>query len=296
MAPSRDERRGAVSWRSREPGLVEHRIATPRWTAPPLSIAVIADLHVAAPFTTLAHVARIVARVNAWAPDLILLPGDFAAYLLTPSRMPPPEAVARALAPLTAPLGVHAVLGNHDWKDDPEARASGHVRTAIAGELVRAGIHVLSNQATRLHGDAWLVGLDSQRGAKKWWEDDARDDLDGAYGAVPDGAPSILMAHEPDVFARGDPRAVLQVSGHTHGGQGVFWGRRPMTPSRFGDRYAWGHMVEDEPHAPRHLVVSGGVGFSGLPLRLFQPPELTLIALSGSEAQAGAQPGAQTGA
>lgn len=287
MPPARDARRGRVSWRSGLPGVVEHRIATPRWAAPPLLIAVIADLHVAAPFTTLEDVAAIVAHVNALAPDLILLPGDFAAYLVVPSRVPPPEAVARALAPLRAREGVHAVLGNHDWKDDPLARANGHTRTAIADRLRDVGIPVLTNEAVRLAGGAWLAGLDSQRGAKKRGQGDGRDDLDAAFAGVPPGAPAILMAHEPDVFARGDPRPVLQVSGHTHGGQGVFWGRRPMTPSAWGDRYAWGHVVEDEPptpgsEGPRHLVVSGGVGFSGLPLRLFQPPEITLVRLSGA--------------
>ena len=255
--------------------MVRHDVASARWRAPPLVIAVIADLHVAAPWTPLSAVRDVVARVNALGPDLILLPGDFASSIWLPSRVPPPEAVARALAPLRAPLGVFAVLGNHDWRDDPEARASGHRRTAIGRLLPEFGIPVLTNEAVRLATGPWLVGIDSQRGHLKLGQGGGRDDLGRAYAAVPEGAPSLLMAHEPDVFARGDPRPVLQISGHTHGGQGSLMGWRPMTPSAHGDRLAWGHVVEGE----RHLVVSGGIGYSGPPVRIFQPPEITVIHL-----------------
>lgn len=281
VPPALDERRGLLAWGGRA-GVVRHEVASPRWRAPPLLVAVVSDLHVAAPWTPLEAVRRIVARVNGLAPDLILLPGDFTAdsHLRLPARVPPPEAVAEALAPLRAPLGVLAVLGNHDWADDPEARATDHGSTAIGRCLAASGIRVLANEAVPLAGGAWLVGLDSQRGHLDQGADGGRDDLEAAYGAVPGGAPSLLMAHEPDVFARADPRPVLQVSGHTHGGQGRILGWRPLTPSAHGSRYAWGHMVEGEGERERHLVVSGGVGYSGLPLRVAQPPEVTVIALS----------------
>ena len=278
VPPAADERRGLLAWGARA-GVVRHEIASPRWHVPALTVAVLADLHVCDPWTPLAAVRGLVARVNAMAPDLILLPGDFAAdaHLRPRPRVPPPEEVAQALAPLSAPFGTYAVLGNHDWRDDPEARATGHRSTAIGRLLPEAGIRVLTNEAVRLASDAWLVGIDSQRGHLKLGQGGGRDDFGRAYAMVPEGAPSILMAHEPDVFARGDPRPVLQVSGHTHGGQGNLLGWRPMTPSAHGGRYAWGHMVEGMPGAERHLVVSGGVGYSGLPLRIAQPPEITVI-------------------
>ncbi len=283
VPPAADERRGLLAWGARA-GLVRHEVAPPRWRAPPLTIAVLADLHVCDPWTPLAAVRDLVARVNAMTPDLILLPGDFAAdgHLRPRPRVPSPEAVARALAPLRAPLGVFAVLGNHDWRDDPEARATGQRTTAIGRLLPEAGIRVLTNEAVRLASGAWLVGLDSQRGHLKLGQGAGRDDIGLAFAAVPEGAPSILMAHEPDLFARGDPRPVLQVSGHTHGGQANLMGWRPMTPSAHGSRYAWGHIVEGAPGAERHLVVSGGVGYSGLPLRIAQPPEITVVRLSGA--------------
>ena len=284
VPPVVDERRGLVVWRGRA-GVVRHDVVSPRWRAPPITIAVLADLHVVWPWTPIAAVGRLVARVNAMAPDLILLPGDFAAdaELRPGGRIPPPGAVAATLAPLRAPLGVHAVLGNHDWRDDPVARAAGHRRTAIGRRLPEHGIPVLTNEAVRIGPAAWLVGVDSQRGHLKVGEGGGRDDLGRAYASVPSGAPSILMAHEPDIFAGGDPRPILQVSGHTHGGQGQILGWRPLTPSAFGARYAWGHMVE----GGRHLVVSGGVGFSGVPLRIAQPPEITVIRLARTEAGLG---------
>lgn len=284
LPPAVDERRGLLVCRGRA-GLVRHEVVSPRWRAPPLTMAVLADLHVAWPWTPLEAVRDLVRRVLAMAPDLVLLPGDFTAdgHLRPSPRVPPPRDVALALAPLRAPLGVHAVLGNHDWRDDPEARRSEHRRTAIGPALREVGIGLLTNEAVRIGPAAWLVGLDSQVGHLKRGRGGGRDDLGRAYAAVPVGAPSILMAHEPDVFARGDPRPVLQVSGHTHGGQGQLLGWRPMAPSDHGSRYAWGHVVEDG----RHLVVSGGVGYSGLPLRVAQPPELTVIRLARTEAERG---------
>ena len=68
----------------------------------------------------------------------------------------------------------------------------------------------------------------------------------------------------------------LTLSGHTHGGQvDVPVLKRVWTPSRFGERYAGGHVVE----RGRHLVVSRGVGTSRLPVRLGVPPEVWLLTL-----------------
>jgi predicted MPP superfamily phosphohydrolase len=52
-------------------------------------------------------------------------------------------------------------------------------------------------------------------------------------------------------------------------------GYSKMVPSRFGNRYAYGHIVEDD----RHLVVSGGLGFSIIPVRLGVRPEIVSIDL-----------------
>jgi len=271
-------RQRVLSWDARAV-LLEHRIADPRWTARELRIAVLSDLHVGAPWVPLGELERIAVGIAGLRPDLIVVAGDFLISRWLPARRAAAADIVAALSPLAAPLGVFAVLGNHDWRDCDLARATGRKRNAVREALEASPIRLLENRAERLdHGGAfWLVGLDSQKPTHHRNDRAGRHDPDSAFADVPEGAAAILLAHEPDYFARQDPRAFLQISGHTHGGQANLLGWRPLTPSAHGGRYAWGHIRE----GGRHLVVSGGVGYSGLPLRLFQPPEITLVSLTG---------------
>jgi predicted MPP superfamily phosphohydrolase len=100
------------------------------------------------------------------------------------------------------------------------------------------------------------------------------DDLPGTLAKVKGREPLILLAHEPDIFPTVTDRASLTICGHTHGGQVAlpFIGR-PIVPSRYGERYAYGHIVEEG----RHLIVSGGLGCSGIPVRFGVPPEIVVI-------------------
>jgi predicted MPP superfamily phosphohydrolase len=262
------------------PRLVRHHVISSAWTMPDLSIAVLSDLHVCRPWTPLGRVDRIVAAVNGLGADLILLPGDFLMDRNLPGMPIPAEPIVERLKPLSAPLGVAAVLGNHDWWDCRLSRRTDFARNSVAEALEGSSIVHLANRAVEIrHGGRsfWLVGLDSQ-GARKHIRQPGLHDPEVAFATVPSDAPAILMAHEPDYFAEADHRAFLQISGHTHGGQANLLGWRPMTPSAFGSRYAWGHIREGE----RHLVVSGGVGYSGVPLRLLQPPEIVLLRVSGT--------------
>src|SRR5262249_25761734 len=57
-------------------------------------------------------------------------------------------------------------------------------------------------------------------------------------------------------------------------------GRSDLVPSRFGNRYAYGHIVEREPSLTareRNLIVSGGLGCAILPVRFGVPPEIVLV-------------------
>ncbi len=259
------------------PRLVRHEITDPRWILPDLTIAVLSDFHICRPWTPLSALRHVVAMTNALKPDLILLPGDFIADRNLPARSEPAAAIIAELAPLSAPLGVAAVLGNHDWWDCRLSRATDFTRNSVAEALAESQIALLSNRAIPVDfggGRFWLAGMDSQRALRRHGHPGLHDP-EATFAEVPDGAPAILMAHEPDYFAENDPRAFLQVSGHTHGGQANLGGWRPLTPSAYGSRYGWGHIRE----GGRHLVVSGGIGYSGLPLRILQPPEITLVML-----------------
>ena len=103
-----------------------------------------------------------------------------------------------------------------------------------------------------------------------------RPDVARALAAVPADEPVIVLSHDPDVFPHVPERVALTVSGHTHGGQVALpYVRRPFIPSRHGERFVRGHVVE---HG-RHLVVGAGLGTSGLPVRLLAPPELLVLEL-----------------
>ncbi len=261
--------------------VTRYQLTPPAWPKGlGLRIAVLADVHACEPWMSADRIAAIVARTNALQPDLILLLGDYMAAHRFVTRHVPPEAWAEALATSRAPLGVHAVLGNHDWWDDHAAQREGKGPVFARRALERAGVPVYENDAVRLTKGGrpfWVAGLGDQLallGSR--WRYHRRvgmDDLTGTLAKVKDDAPVILMAHEPDVFVRMPDRVSLTVSGHTHGGQVRMLGYAPVVPSRYRNRYAYGHVVERN----QHLVVSGGLGCSIAPIRFGVPPEIVLM-------------------
>ena len=258
-----------------------------------LRIAVLADIHAVNPWMSLDRIEHIVARTNALKPDITLLLGDFSSGMsrFVTSQVHSSE-WAPALARLEAPLGRFAVLGNHDWWEDKTAQRQGHGPTFGQVALEDAGVPVLENQAVRILHEGrpfWIAGLGDQLallprrayGRTSW---QGMDDLPATLGPVPEDEPVILMAHEPDVFPevlKTRTPVSLTVSGHTHGGQFRFFGHSPVVPSRYGNKYAYGHVVEPRPDGGLcDLLVSGGLGCSIAPVRFGVPPEIVLLELS----------------
>ncbi len=252
--------------------VTRYRLNPPGWPAGrKMSINVIADLHAGGPNMTEGHIERVIELANLEPADLVLLLGDyFATHRFVTERVPHPVWAA-ALARLKSRLGVWAVFGNHDWWFD-----LGGARDALR----RVDIPVLENRAV-LIGDPghrfWLAGLGDQlafrlgRGRFR-----GVDDLPHTLGQVDTDDPVILMLHEPDGFTRVPDRVCLSLAGHTHGGQvrvPFVWPE--FVPSAYGARFAYGHIVE----RGRHLIVSGGLGVSTLPVRLGVPPEVVRIEL-----------------
>jgi predicted MPP superfamily phosphohydrolase len=271
-----------------EPGyrlnITRYRVTPPKWTPGlSLSVGVIADVHAGGPLMPAERIRAIAERTNALNPDIVVLLGDFAASHKLKTRSVAPEQWAEALSVLKAPLGVHAILGNHDWWDDLAAQRSGQGPVIGRRMLERFGIPVYENDAVRLTKDGhafWLAGLGDQlafvRALRRRRGRAGRrgvDDLPGTLAKVTDEAPVILLAHEPDIFTQVPERVSLTLSGHTHGGQVRLFGYSPRVPSRFGNRYAYGHIVERD----RHLIVSGGLGCSILPVRIGVPPEVVMV-------------------
>lgn len=252
-----------------------------------LKIAVLADLHACRPWMDADRIADIVARTNALEPDLVVLMGDYEAAHRWVSGPVDSAVWAAALAGLKAPLGTHAVLGNHDWWDDAEAQRTGHGPVYGRRALEAVGIPVYENDVVRLEKRGtgfWLAGLADQialRPARRWnrMRYLGIDDLPGTLAQIRDDAPVILLAHEPDIFPDVPKRVALTLSGHTHGGQVRLFGYSPMVPSSYGNRYAYGHVMEARADGERHLVVSGGLGCSIAPVRFGVPPEIVLVEL-----------------
>jgi len=256
------------------------QISPLRWTGGPLKIAVLADIHMGEPFVSLNRLKRIVARTNALGADLIVILGDLEAGHRFVTRKVSMAETAAELAKLTAPFGIHAILGNHDWWHDRAAQLRGGGPSAVAETLRAAGIPVLQNDGVKLGQGArafWLAGLDDQLaigiGGGRYR---GLDDLPATLEKITDDAPAILLAHEPDVFAKAPDRFALTLSGHTHGGQVRLFGYSPVVPSAYGNRYAYGHVRQGQ----RDLIVSGGIGCSILPVRLGVVPEITVVELS----------------
>src|SRR5262245_12792025 len=242
----------------------EYRLLIPDWRSElgGLRVAVLADLHVGSPFNGISKLNKIVELTNGLRADLILIPGDLVIQGVIGGSFVTPEDTATVLARLRAPLGVWASLGNHDWWLDAPR---------IAAALERQGIRVLEDSAARIErGEAhfWLGG------GGDFWE--GPHDGRKAMSHV-DGAAAVFMfTHDPDLFPPLAERFSLLIAGHTHGGQvRVPLLGRPIVPSKYGQRFAFGHVVE----AGRHMFVSPGLGTSILPVRFGVPPEVTILEL-----------------
>ena len=234
----------------------------PGWPSD-LRIAVLSDLHVGSPHVGLDKLRVIVEKTNAENPALIVLLGDF--VIGGPNRrggvrgggFVEPEPIADELKKLRAPLGVFAVLGNHDWWYDGDR---------VGKALTDAGVPVLENKAVHV-GPVWLGGI-----ADSWTR---HPDVAGTLQQVTNDDPVVLITHNPDIFPDVPSRVSLLLAAHTHGGQvNLPIIGRVVTTSRLG--YVAGAYVEQG----RHLFVTTGIGTSILPVRFGVPPEIVILTVS----------------
>lgn len=219
----------------------------------------ISDIH-AGPFLSVGELEHALGRLATLNADVVIHGGD-----LTTSNVREAAVHRRALSSLTAPLGVFAVLGNHDHytRDVP----------GVSELLASCGIRLLNNAAVALERGGARIAL---AGIDDW--NFGRPDLPRAVAEarqlVPRG-PIVLASHNPDAFFDAAAAGVaLTLSGHTHGGQ-VRIPRRPVLVRMSRYRLDEGRYSRGE----AQLVVSRGLGVSGIPMRIFCSPEALLVTL-----------------
>jgi predicted MPP superfamily phosphohydrolase len=255
-----------------EPNLLVVRrveIVSERWHGAPLTIAAIGDTHVGSPHVDAARMGRIVARVNALRPELVVLLGDYVGFHAPLSERSPAEnqeilGGVATFAALVSRYGAVAVLGNHDvWYD----------RQAITTALQDAGVAALWNRHVvirRSGGAVVVVGVADR--------DTGEPDFAAALDGAPAGADTIVLSHSPDTFPQMPDRAALMLAGHGHCGQvSIPLIGRPITPLR-NPRYAC-HLIEED---GKRMYVTAGIGTSILPVRFLNPPEIVLITIRGN--------------
>ena len=237
-----------------------HRLGVTRATLPVsglpealagLRIALLTDIH-HSPLVSADDVQKAVQLALAQRPDLIVLGGDY----VTLGNRDYVGPVAELLAPLHAPHGVFAILGNHD--DDKDMPAA----------LARKGFTVLKDQRTRLtlRGEALELA-----GIRFWTRRPAEVArvLRNAHDTV------LLLAHDPRRLTEAaDLNVPAVLSGHTHGGQVVLPGVGAVAKARFPILEGLGQRENTS------IFVSRGIGTVYVPVRINCPPEVALITLA----------------
>jgi uncharacterized protein len=248
------------------PRVVRQTFALSRWPErlDGFTIALLSDFHYD-PYFSVHPLRAAIPMVKDLHPDLIALTGDF----VTEPEFGDPRKGAAAAEPcaellhqLTAPHGVWAVLGNHDIDTDPQR---------VAAALQAENLPVLANQSQPIERDGarfWLSGLKDVFSR--------RADLPQTLRDIPADEAVVLLVHEPDFADRVARFPVdLQLSGHSHGGQV----RIPFLPPLYLPALARKYYLGTYRIGPLTLYTNAGLGTINAPVRLFCPPEITLLTL-----------------
>lgn len=200
-------------------------------------------------------------------PDVIVLTGDFIHHGFKHI-----DTMAQVMGKLQAPLGVFAVLGNHDFsvRNALGLRRFRHLHRAVADALSAQGISVLQNRTHTLERNAQRLYLS---GVEDLWSRVC--DPEQTFAGLSDDVPRIVLAHNPCTIEKlGEHRCDLMLSGHTHGGQINLprLGRVTLGPK--GRQYAAGFYQ----HGSRLLYVNKGIGF-GFRVRFGVRPEVAVFQL-----------------
>ncbi|MAW81879.1 MAG: hypothetical protein CMI63_16715 [Parvularcula sp.] len=230
-----------------------------------MRIAVFSDLHVS-PYRYAVSVERIARRVNAKAPDIVFIAGDYVSYL-------PPDRFDETFAPLRAiKAPVYTVLGNHDL-----GLPGPDVAAPLRESLEKLGISVMDDRSADISGETFDVEL---VGLSDLW---ARHQNLALFD-TPSSKPRLALTHNPESIDEISPenRPELLIAGHTHGGQVNL----PVLTCRMTfacriARYGYGKVDGGA------VFVTSGTGQSMLPIRFAVPPRIDILNIEYADCPAG---------
>jgi len=217
-----------------------------------LHIAAASDIHLGT-LVGPRRTAKLVRMLNERKADIILLAGDIVDEDLAPVIH---NDLGRSLLKLSAPLGVFAVTGNHEYIGGAEAAVK---------YLENHGIKMLRDTAILINQSFYLAGR-NDRDSKRFSQNE-RKSLDYILKGVDRSFPVILMDHQPfNLQQVADEGVDFQLSGHTHHGQ--LWPFNYITDAIY--EVSWGYKQKDN----THFYVSSGYGGWGPPVRTGNRPEI----------------------
>ncbi|MDR2175944.1 MAG: metallophosphoesterase [Synergistaceae bacterium] len=218
-----------------------------------LRLVLLTDIHLGG-FNSLGRLERVMEIVRAAEPDFLLMAGD-----LVDGDMSGRDREAELLRSHGARYGAFAVTGNHEF----------YSGVGQAVEFIRrSGFTVLRDARADIAGVV-LIGLDDPvKGGRGFYTSEV---LPGGLDfSRPPGSPVLLLKHRPRVIEGTEGSFDLQLSGHTHGGQ--IWPFSYVVKRVNGSEQGLSRL-----NGGSAVYVSNGAGFWGPPLRLFAPPEVTVI-------------------
>lgn len=221
-------------------------------------IGVVSDLHIGTHFVNLNKLKNIVHIINDNNPDLVVLLGDLDGVSISNSGYKN-EDISKILSEFKGKNGVISIMGNHDYEP----------QNIVKDILKQSNIKLLENDEIIITKDNGALRI---YGMKDLWH----------YKSNPkflikqkQNMPTIVLSHNPDLFNNMPEFVSLTLSGHTHGGEIFFpFFGSPCVPSKFGQRYRKGYIIENG----KHLYVSGGIA-SLSRMRLLNPPEISILTL-----------------
>jgi uncharacterized protein len=236
------------------------------------TITFLSDIH-SGPFMDVAELKRVVRTVNDLRSDIIVMPGDFVTS--EPEEIAP---FAEAMSALSAPLGVYACTGNHDYYAGVDRVSRG---------IEEIGLKLLRNENAKVTIDGeslYLIGVDDDdsKTVAAYVEGRHAPHIEAAWRGIPENAATILLCHKPynfEDFAK--TNVGLMLAGHTHGGQIVLGriGGTVLAFSTLASNYVDGLYLPRDSKSQTQMYVSRGIGVVGVPIRINCPPEITQITL-----------------